>query len=184
MPKSRHDAIGDDRRQVGRHARQRIEADRPLDVGGVDVDEIVRAPARDVVERRAGEVAVWVEQGDARASRKILAQQVEQQCALAGAGLTDEVKMPAALVGRERDKLARDASAEGEPMWGRIHSRKRAGVPCASQWGIDAGSAFVPEGAPGLHGVARHCAFVTRLPSPPLTVGSFPTTIRGDGGHY
>ena len=79
---------------------------------------------------------MWVEQGDARASRKVLAQQVEQQCALAGAGLTDEVKMPAALVGRERDKLARDAGAEGEPtVVERIHSRKRAGVPCASQCG-------------------------------------------------
>jgi hypothetical protein len=62
--------------------------------------------------------------------------------------------MPAAFVLVERDEFARCASAQHERVSLRIHSRKRAGVPCASDKGIDAGSAFFPEGAPGLRGVA------------------------------
>jgi hypothetical protein len=84
----------------------------------------------------------------------------------------------AALLGVERDELARAPSAECQPMCWCVHSRKRAGVPCASRLGFDAGSAFFPEGAPGLHGVASQLCVMTRLPSPPLTVGSFPATIR------
>ena len=62
--------------------------------------------------------------------------------------------MAAAFVVAERDEFARWARAENETVCGMLHSRKRAGVPCASQWGSDAGCAFFPEGAPGLHGVA------------------------------
>jgi hypothetical protein len=56
--------------------------------------------------------------------------------------LADEVEVAAAFVVAKRDKIARCASAEGEPMFGRVHSRKGTGVPCASYKGRDAGSAF------------------------------------------
>jgi hypothetical protein len=60
------------------------------------------------------------------------------------------------LVVAEHDKIARSASAESEPMFGRAHSRKGTGAPCASDKGRDAGSAFFPNGAPERHAVARH----------------------------
>ena len=69
------------------------------------------------------------------------------------------------------------ASAQHETVLLRIHSRKRARVPCASDKGIDAGSAFFPKGAPGLHGVASQLCVMTRLPGSLLTVGSFLATI-------
>ena len=77
----------------------------------------------------------------------------------------------------ERDNIARSASAEGEPMFGRVHSRKRAGAAVRIEQGKGCGRRLFPEGAPELHGVARHCALMKRLPSPPLTAGSFPATI-------
>jgi hypothetical protein len=120
--------------------------------------------------------SVRVEQRDASAGRKVLREEVEQQRALAGAGLADEVEVAAAFVITERDKIARNASAESDPMFGRMDSRKGTGVPC-DRTGKGMRAAPFPKGAPGLHGVARHCAFRRRLPSPPLTAGSFPATI-------
>jgi hypothetical protein len=79
MPEGGHNPISDDRREVGRHAREGIEADRPLDVGGVEVDEIICAPAGDMVERGARKIAMRVEQRDAGAALEVLAQQVKQQ---------------------------------------------------------------------------------------------------------
>jgi hypothetical protein len=114
MPEGRDNPVRDNGCKVGRHAREGIEADRLLDVGGIDIDEVTRPPAWDVIQRRAREVTVRVEQRDARAALEVLAQQVEQQCALARAGLADEIQMPAAFVFVERDKFARCASAKHE----------------------------------------------------------------------
>jgi hypothetical protein len=63
---------------------------------------------------------------------KILAQQIEQERAFAGAGLTDDVEMSAALVRIEHEKSTRCVGAEGESLGLRIQSWKRAGVACAS----------------------------------------------------
>ncbi len=62
VPEGRHDAIGDDGLESVGHAGKRIEADRPLGVGRVDVDEIVGARARYMGERGFGEVAMRIEQ--------------------------------------------------------------------------------------------------------------------------
>jgi hypothetical protein len=64
-------------------------------------------------------------------------------------GLADEIEAAAAFVVAERDKIARSASAEGEPMFGRMHSRKGTGAPCASNKRRDAGSAFFPKARRG-----------------------------------
>jgi hypothetical protein len=49
-------------------------------------------------EHRAGKIAMRIKQSDACTIFKILAQQIEQQRAFAGAGLADDVEMSVALV--------------------------------------------------------------------------------------
>ena len=87
------------------------------------------------VEHRFGKVAVRIEERDALAVRQILFDKVEEEGALAGAGLSDDVKVSAALLRIEHDKLARHAGADANLLARCSHSRRRAGVPCASQFG-------------------------------------------------
>ena len=69
--------------------------------------------------------------------------------ALAGAGLADEIEVPAAFLGIEHDGLARDAGADAELLMWCCHGRNGAGVPCAPQSGSGAGSTLFPEGCAG-----------------------------------
>ena len=149
-----HDAVGNDGLKIVRHAREGIESDRPLDIGRVDIDEVVGAAPRDVVQRGLGEIAVGIEKSYALAGREILADEIEQQRALAGAGLTDDVEMPTSLLGIEHDIATRRKGANANLLAECCHSRNGAGVPCAPQFGRwrRAASCF-PQGAPGLHGV-------------------------------
>lgn len=43
MPEGCDDPVGDYRRKVERNVREGIEADRPLHVGGIDINEIICA---------------------------------------------------------------------------------------------------------------------------------------------
>ena len=79
MPEGGHHAVGDDRLEVVRHARQRIESDRPLKVGGVEVDEVVRARAGDMREGRFGEVIMRIEESQTFAGDEVLPDQIEQE---------------------------------------------------------------------------------------------------------
>ena len=114
MAECGHHAIGDDRLEIGRHKGEGIESDRPRGIGGIDVDEIVGARARNLGERRFGEVAVGIEQRNAFAGNKVLADEIEQEGALAGAGLSDNIKMTTALLGIEHDGLARNPGADAK----------------------------------------------------------------------
>ena len=93
-----NDALGDDRAVIRGHAIKNVVADRPRQVGGVEIDELMSATARDQGERPLGKIAMGIKQRDAAPHRKVLAEQVEERGALAGPGLTDDVKMPAAVV--------------------------------------------------------------------------------------
>ena len=62
MAERGHDAVGDDRLEIIRHAGERIETDRARGIGGIDVNEIVGAGTRDEGERCFGEVAVRIKQ--------------------------------------------------------------------------------------------------------------------------
>ncbi len=64
VSKATHDPIGHHGLEVRRYARKGIECDRPLEVAGIDENEIVRARSRDVLKRGARELTVWVEQGE------------------------------------------------------------------------------------------------------------------------
>ena len=105
MPEGGHDAVGNDGLEIVRYARQGIEADRPLKIGGVEVDEIIRARAGDMREGSFGQVAMRIEERQALAGDKVLPNQIEQEGALAGAGLADDVKMTAAFLRIEHDRI-------------------------------------------------------------------------------
>ena len=58
-----------------------------------------------------------VEQCEPGAGREVLRDQVQQQRRFAGAGLADDVEMPAPLVGSEHNRITRYAGAEKKLLW-------------------------------------------------------------------
>ena len=72
MPKRGDDAIGDNRFEILGHSRQGIEADRPLGVGRIQINEIVAAGSRNVHQHRFGEIAMGVEQRQTLAGGEVL----------------------------------------------------------------------------------------------------------------
>ncbi len=98
-------------------SREGIEADRPFEIGGVDVDKIVGAGARDVRKCGLGEIAVRVKQREPLAGNQVLADEIGEERALAGAGLADDVGVPAAFVWFEHDGFARHSGANAERLW-------------------------------------------------------------------
>src|SRR6202051_3207105 len=107
VTKGGHDTVGNDRFKIVAHLREGIETDRPLKVGRVDVDEIVGAGTGNAREHGLRQIPVRVEQRPALAGSQVLFDEVEEERALAGAGLADDVEMPAALLGSEHDGPAR-----------------------------------------------------------------------------
>jgi len=81
---------------------------------------------------RPRQVAVRVEERQPIAGQEVLPDQVEEQGAFTGAGLADQIQMPAPLVGIEHYGFARDAGTDAERLCWQFHGRKGAGVPCAS----------------------------------------------------
>ena len=58
-------------------------------------------------QHRFGEIAVRIEQREPFAGGEVLRDEIEEQRDLAGAGLADDVEVPAPLLGIEHDELAR-----------------------------------------------------------------------------
>lgn len=92
----RHGAIGNNGLEIVRHAGKRIEADRPLGIGRIDIDEIFWCARGNVREHRFGQIAMRIEQVKALAGNQVLPDQVEKQRAFPGAGLADEIEMSTA----------------------------------------------------------------------------------------
>jgi hypothetical protein len=92
---------------------------------------------------------MWIEQCEPFAGRQVLGDEVEQERALSGAGLPDDVEVPPPFVGIEHDITARVMGADAELLLWWCHGRKGAGVPCAPQLGHDAGSTLFPLGCAG-----------------------------------
>src|SRR6266702_1067596 len=65
-----HDAISDNGFEIIRDAREGIEADWSLDVGRIDVDQIIGTCARNVSKCGFREIAVRIEEGEPLAGRK------------------------------------------------------------------------------------------------------------------
>ena len=98
------DAGGGERVALGRDVRQRIEADRPLGIGGVEIADLMGAFGRDAIRDRLGEVAVRVDDGDALAGDDVVHGQVEKRRALSRARFTHDVDVPLAFIPRETDR--------------------------------------------------------------------------------
>jgi hypothetical protein len=109
-------AVGDNGLEVIWHTGERVEPDRPFDVSGIDVDEIIGAGSRNVGEHRFGEVAMRIEQRKPFAGREVLSNKLEKKGAFAGAGLANDVDVPAPFLGVEHDLSARGVGGNVELM--------------------------------------------------------------------
>ena len=98
---------------LGRDVRERIEADRHVRVGGVEIADRVGALGRDAIRDRLGQVAVRIDHGDPFPGHDVVHGEVEQHRAFAGAGLADDVNMPLALSPREAEYRPRSMFAIG-----------------------------------------------------------------------
>jgi hypothetical protein len=114
MTEGRHDAVGDNWSKIARDTGEGIEPDRPLGIGRVYVDQVIRPRTREVLKYGFREIAVRIEQRDALACEKVLPDKVEKESALASAGLPDDIKVTAALLSVEHDMLARNAGADAD----------------------------------------------------------------------
>ena len=92
----RHDVVGHHRVLVGVHLLQHVEPDRPLQVGGVEIHELMRPMARHQAEHGLCQIAQGIDDSHTAAGGQVLADHVGQQRRLAGAGLADDMQMPPA----------------------------------------------------------------------------------------
>ena len=84
---------------------QRIEADRMREVGRIEIDHaVLDAPGRRGIGDRRRQVAVRVQEREAMTAHEIGEHQVVEQGGLAGAGLADDVEVPAQVAAREHDR--------------------------------------------------------------------------------
>ena len=109
--------------------------------------------------------------------REVLPNQIEEKGALAGAGLPDDVEMPAPLLGIEHDGLARDAGADADLLTWCFHGRNGAGVPCAPQVGTWCGQHPCSAGARRSYMASSSPCPHDLTAEPPAHCRLFPTTI-------
>src|SRR5438552_1524610 len=103
MLEGRHDAGGGERPALGRYARRRIKAYRPLRVGGVEVTHIVDAGTWDGVESVEREVTVRINDRDPLPCEDVAHREVVEKRGLAATTLADRVEMPLSFLAREHD---------------------------------------------------------------------------------
>ena len=94
-----------------RHAGKRVEGNRELAVGRIEIKHVVGARARHRVDYILGKVAVRIEKCKAATGGEVLQHHVEEERALAGAGLADDVQMAPPVAGTKRNIGARNAAA-------------------------------------------------------------------------
>ena len=88
---------------VGWNIGKEVQADGEVQVARIEIDEMVCAPGRDVVEKIFGEVAMGIDQADAVASGDMLDDQVAEQGSLARTRLADDIDVVTAI-GRGKTK--------------------------------------------------------------------------------
>src|SRR5205823_389558 len=92
--------------------------------------------------------------------------EIEQQRAFAGAGLADQINVPGAFVRCQHDRAPCIMGADTDRLFGSVHSRNGAGVPCAPQVGLARAASLSRKNAPGLVGVALLCVAETTAEPP------------------
>ena len=88
-------------RRSGAILRRRVEADRPLRIGHVEIAHVIDARARDGVENIERQVAVRIDHGDAFPCQDIAHGEIEQKRRFAAAGFADDVNVALAFLARE-----------------------------------------------------------------------------------
>jgi hypothetical protein len=90
---------------VSGHVRQKIQGDGKLDIAGIEVAEVVRAPRRDVVEDLLGQVAVGINQPDAVPKGNVLNDQVAQKRRFPRTRLADDVHVLPGVCAGDANRL-------------------------------------------------------------------------------
>jgi hypothetical protein len=136
----RNDVCGGGRTFFGRHTVEKVDADKVVGVPEVYVKKFGGAAGRDERHDGLGVFAVWVEKGESAAVRGDLGANVPQQNRLAGAGLTEDDRVPSAGDGVDRDRhvqgkaTRRRTDGDVFESHGRRGALRRAGQGIALGW--------------------------------------------------
>ena len=119
-------AAGDQLAFIGRDVGEKVQPDREVEVGGIEIHQVVCAPGQNVIQRIVRQIAVWINELDAMAGSDTLHDEFDQQGCFPGAGLSD------ALVYLQTDRFHCENQGETVPSnsrGGRVTRRKPR-----SQW--------------------------------------------------
>ena len=148
---------------------KRVEADRIVRVGHIEVAHLVCPLGRDGIDNRFRQVAVRVDDGDPFPADDVVHGQVEQDGAFARAGFADNIEVALALLARERYTAAdRGRCDDG---WLRLHkSGAASGAKRFARGGALATGrptccgVAVGGGPPGVPGVALPARYAEAVP--------------------
>src|ERR1700722_8377622 len=96
-------AGGGQRPALGRNPGRGIESDRILGLAGVEVAHVINTPARDSIENVGCEIAVRIDDRDAFSRIDVVHGEIEQEGALARAGLADNPDVALTLLARKNN---------------------------------------------------------------------------------
>ena len=116
-----------------RHVRQQIQGDGEFQVGRIEIDQVVGAPAGNVVQQFLGQVAVRVNQADTVPERDVLDNHVPQQGCLSRTRFTDDVNvLPQIRQGNPEGNLLSPVLAHTDKMvsWFMVAEFNRHSRPC------------------------------------------------------
>jgi hypothetical protein len=93
-----------------------IETNGVLRIAGVEIYDVVGAPAGDVVEDIEGEIAVGIDESDTSSSLQVLSNEIAEQSGFPSAGFSNDVDVlaPVACRNSNRDLLSPDFSMSND----------------------------------------------------------------------
>lgn len=129
MLERRDQVRGDKRTVVWRDVEERIERDRMREIGRLDEYDIIDSCRRYSVHECACRVSVRVNEGTSLPRDDVLANEILEKCALAGACLSYEIEVLAAILTRQTDveRVSPDFAFGNDK--GAFHGRKVSRSP-------------------------------------------------------
>ena len=106
--------------------RQQIQADGEFKVAGIEIDEMVGASRRNMIQQILGQITMRINQADTVTQRDVLQNEVPQQCRLSRTRLANQIKV-LALVGRrnaEGPRIAPTVTVTDDDVWFVAHGSK------------------------------------------------------------
>jgi len=73
------------------HGVEEIQPNRVVEIGGVEIYDVIRSPGRDMVEKFIGQIAVRVDDADAFTGFDVLENQIPEKRRFASPGFSDHV---------------------------------------------------------------------------------------------